>query len=120
MTEAEQENLALENLLAALDRKMGGVAYRTVSQVAPPEVGDTLDRTVRGFEYGARAVWKMLAAGDAADPFVAQMPKIIREVMDDYQAFGTALSRWWSTCLSRQIEGLERGDRAEQRREVGR
>ena len=113
MTEVEQENLTLENLLAALDRAMGGVAYRTSSQVAPPKVGDALARTVRGFEHGARAVRKMMAAGDAADPFVAQMPKIIREVMDDYQAFGTALSTWWSTCLSRRIEELERGDRAD-------
>ena len=113
MTEVEQENLALENLLAGLDRAMGNTAYRTVSQVAPPEVGDTLDRTVRGFEYGARAVRKMLAAVDAVDPFVAQMPKIIREVMDDYQAFGTALSTWWSTCLSRRIEELDRQHQAE-------
>ena len=119
MTEVEQENLALENLLAVLDRAMGNVAYRTVCQVAPPEVGDTLDQTVRGFEYGARAVRKMLAADAAADPFVAQMRKIIRKAMDDYQAFGTALSTWWSTCLSHRIEELERGDQAEQRQEIG-
>lgn len=120
MTEVEQENLALENLLAALDRAMGNVAYRTVSQVAPPEVGDILDRTVRGFEYGARAVRKMMAAGDAADPFVAQMPKIIREVIDDYQAFGTALSTWWSTCLSRRLEELDRGEQVDREPEVER
>ncbi len=53
-----------------------------------------------------------MAAGDAADPFVAQMPKIIREVMDDYQAFGTVLSTWRSTCLSRQLDELGRRQEA--------
>ena len=118
MTEVEQENFILENLLAALDRAMGNVAYRTVSQVAPLEVGDTLDRTVQGFEYGARAVRKVMAASDATDPFVAQMTKIIREVIDDYQAFGTALSTWRSTCLSRRLEELDRGEQVDSEPEV--
>jgi hypothetical protein len=122
MTEVEQEGQVLASLLADLDRALGGTAHRTVSQVAPPRVGDALDRAVRGFEYGARAVRKMLAVDAAADPFVAQMPKIIREAMDDYQAFGTALSTWWSTCLSHRIEELERGDQVDREveKELGR
>lgn len=112
MTEVEQEGQVLASLLADLDRALSGTAHRTVSQVAPPRVGDALDRAVRGFEYGARAVRKMLAADAAADPFVAQMPKIIREAMDDYQAFSTALSIWWSTCLSRRLHELKQGTRA--------
>lgn len=118
MTEVEQEGQVLANLLADLDPALGGTAHRTASQVVPPRVGDALDRAARGFEYGARAVRKMLAVDAAADPFVAQMPKIIREVIDDYQAFGTALSTWWSTCLSRRLEELERGDRADREPEV--
>ncbi len=111
---------ALMAVLSGLAGALGALTDHPVASAASSDVGDTLDQTVRGFEYGARAVRKMLTADAAADPFVAQMPKIIQEAMDDYQVFGTALSTWWSTCLSRRIEEFERGDQAEQRQEVGR
>ena len=123
MTEVEREGQDLASVLADLDRALGGTAHRTVSQVAPPRVGDALDKTVRGFEHGTRGVRNALAARELDDAFVAQMEKTITEVMGDYQKFGRWLSTWWLDWLSRYRDELaqrQEAEQAERKRGVGR
>ncbi len=120
MTEVEREGQALASVLADLDRAMGGAAYRTVSKIAPPRMGDALDKTVRGFEHGARGVRNALAARELDDAFVAQMEKTITEVMDDYQKTGARLSTWWLDWLLRYRDELQRATRADRETEVER
>ncbi len=114
MTEAEQEGEILRTLLADLGAALGVVADRPVASAAPPEVGNALDKTVRGLGHGgAYAVQRAMVASDLADLHVSQMEKIIAEVMGDYQKFGSKLSVWWLDWLSRRRDELDRGDRAE-------
>ena len=121
--ETETEGRALMTFVAGLAGALGALADHATSQAAPREVGDTLDDVVRGFQHGERAVRQALAAGDLDDPYVAQMEKIITEVMGSDQALGTVLSRWWSRWLSDQRGELAQQQEAEQperKRRVGR
>ena len=63
-TETEIEGRALMAFLAGLAGALGALADHATSQAAPPEVGNTLDDVVRGFQHGERAVRQALAAGD--------------------------------------------------------
>ena len=122
-SETEIEGRALMAFAAGLTRALGALADHATSQAAPLEVGDALDDVVRGFQHGERAVRQALAASDVADPYVAQMEKIIAEVMASYQALGTELSTWWSTWLSDQCDDLaqrQEAEQAERKRGVGR
>ena len=113
-SEIEAEGEILRTVLADLGAALGVVADRPVASAAPPEVGNALDKTVRGFGHGgAYAVQRAMAASDLADPRVAQMEKIIGEVMADYQKLGSKLSVWWLDWLSRRRDELDRGDRAD-------
>ncbi len=107
-TEAEVE--ILMKFLAALGGGLGAVATDPVANAVPPEVGDTLDKSVRGFgnaSGGAYAVRQALAVRDlrTARPVdtahLVQMSEIIEKVMRDHRSFGAALEKWWSDCMSR-------------------
>ena len=122
-TETEIEGRALMAFLAGLAGALAALADHATSQAAPREVGDALEDVVRGFQHGERAVRQAMAASDVADPYVAQMEKIIMEVMASYQVLGPELSRWWSVWLSDQRAELAQRQEAEQperKRRVGR
>ena len=119
MSEVEAEGEILMKFLAAFGGALGALANEPVASAAPPEVGDALDKAERGFGHGgAYAIRRALAARDLDDRHVAQMEKIISEVMNDYQKVGTKVSDWWCTwLLDRRVE-LARGDRADREPEV--
>lgn len=121
MTEVEQDGLVLENLLVILARKLGDSADHPAASAVSPQLGDALDGALHGTERGLlRMVRRALATDDMNDPFIVQMPKIIREAMEDYQAFSTALITECSTWLTRRSDELQRGDRADREPEVER
>ena len=110
-TETEAEGEILMKFLAALGGALGAVATDPVANAVPPEVGDTLDKSVRGFgnakRGGAYAVLQALAVRDLRTArrvdtaHLMQMSEIIEEVMRDHRNFGDALENWWSDCMSR-------------------
>ena len=91
-TKVETEGRARMAFMAGLSGALGALSDHLEASPAVPDVGDALDDSVRRFRHGARAVLEALAAGDVDDPYVAQMEKIIMEVMTSYRALGTELS----------------------------
>ena len=108
-TEIEIEGRVRMAFMAGLAGALGALSNHPVASAASPDMGDALDDAVRGFRHGARAMLEALAAGDVDDPYVAQMEKIIVEVMASYHALGTVLSTGWLDWLSRWRDESPRG-----------